>query len=338
MTKQGGRASYFAGKALRYGITIFIILTINFFIPRVMPGDPVLNLLGEEAAIPSNQDTISQLRAEYGLDMPLHVQYFNYLASLVRLDLGTSITRGRDVTDLVADRLFWTLVLVLPAIIIGSLLALVAGSIAGYRYGEKTDAVLTGLFLLVYTTPGFLLAMMAVSILSFHLGLFPLGNMVSGRTAGIFYFLDVCYHLFLPVTILSVMGASYKFLVVRSAVVQARSEYYVFVARAKGLSDHMIAMRHVMRNVLPQFISMVALNIGFMVSGSLLIEIVFSLNGMGTLIYDAVMARDYPVIHGAFLVLTLFVILSNFLAELLYGIADPRIADAKTRGTNNRGG
>jgi peptide/nickel transport system permease protein len=337
MIKQRSRARYLGSKALRYGIAIWIILTINFCIPRVMPGDPVTNLLGDQASIPSNQDTINQLKAEYGLDRPLYVQYFDYLASLSRLDLGTSITRGQDVTDLVADRLFWTLLVVLPAIVAGSLLALVAGSIAGYKCGRKIDALLTGLFIVVYTTPGFLAAMIVVSIFSFHLGWFPLGNMVSGGTTGILYFFDVCYHLFLPVTILAVMGASYKFLVVRSAVIQTRGEYYVFVARAKGLSDRMIAIRHVMRNVLPQFISMVALNIGFMVSGSILLEIVFSLNGMGTLIYDAVMARDYPVIQGTFLVLTLFVILSNFLAEVLYGIADPRIADAKTGGAYNRG-
>ncbi len=154
MAGKGSRKSYFANKALRYAITIFIILTINFFIPRVMPGDPIRNLLGEEAAIPANQDTINQLKAEYGLDRPLYEQYVSYLASLARLDLGTSITRGRDVTDLVADRLFWTLLVVLPAVILGALLALAAGAIAGYRSGTKTDMTLTGIFVLIYTMPG----------------------------------------------------------------------------------------------------------------------------------------------------------------------------------------
>lgn len=331
--KVGPRASYFLGKAVRYGLILLIILTINFLIPRMMPGDPVVNLLGEYP-VSGNEELIQLLYHEYGLDQPLYVQYLKYLAGIPGLDFGYSIQKSQKVTGLIADHLFWTIILVLPALLLGSLIALVAGSYAGFKNGGRIDRLLTGVSIFLYTCPHFLLAILAVSIFSFHLGLFPLGHMTSGKVSGTGYLADLCYHLFLPVMVLAVFGASGKFLVVRNSVTQVMGEHFIFVARANGLSENSIAFRHVVRNILPQFISILALNFGFMVSGALLVEIVFSLNGMGTLIYDAVLSRDYPVMQGSFVILTVFILLANFLADLLYGLADPRIGDAKKNGLN----
>jgi peptide/nickel transport system permease protein len=171
--------------------------------------------------------------------------------------------------------------------------------------------------------------MVLLSALAFQLDLFPLGQLTSGGRLGLEYVLDVVWHLFLPILTLTLLGASYKFLVVRNTTSQVFEEQYVIAARAKGLSERSVLLRHVIRNVLPTFISMVALSFGFMVSGALIIEIVFSLNGMGTLIYDAVTARDYPVMQGCFLVLTVFVLAANLAADMLYGVADPRIGAAR---------
>ncbi|AFD00554.1 ABC-type dipeptide/oligopeptide/nickel transport system, permease component [Methanocella conradii HZ254] len=325
--------NYLTGKLLRYGFTLFIILSINFFIPRAMPGDPMVNLLGEDA-LHVDEQILDALRAEYGLDRPLHEQYLEYMFGIIQLDFGYSIHKNLKVADLIKDRLFWTLVLVFPSIIMGGILALVFGSIAGFRHGGNVDKLLTSLNIFLYTLPSFLFAMVIVSIFSFHLGWFPLGNLSSGKLEGLPYLLDVGWHLFLPVAILSIHEATYIFLVVRNSITQIMGEYFVFVAKAKGLPERIIELRHVLRNVLPQFISIMALNFGFMVSGALIIEVVFSLNGMGTLIYDAVMARDYPVMQGCFVVLTIFVVAANFVADLLYGIADPRIADAKNIGAS----
>lgn len=325
------RFDYWARKLARYSFTLFIILSINFFIPRAMPGDPMVNLLGEDA-LHVDERMLDELRAEYGLDRPMYVQYFEYMLGIGHLDFGYSIHKNLKVTDLIKDRLFWTLVLVFPSIIIGGILALVFGSIAGFRHGNNVDKMLTALTIFLYTLPSFLLGMVVVDIFSFHLGWFPLGNLSSGKLNGLPYLLDVGWHLFLPVSILSIHEATCIFLVIRNSITQIMGEYFVFVAKAKGLPDRVIELRHVMRNVLPQFISIIALNFGFMVSGALIVEIVFSLNGMGTLIYDAVMARDYPVMQGCFVVLTIFVVAANFVADLLYGIADPRIADAKNTG------
>lgn len=322
-----GRDAYILGKLIRYGFTLLLVLSLNFALPRMMPGDPIVNLLGEDARH-NDPVLMAHLRAEYGLDKPLDIQYIGYLRSLAKMDFGFSINKNLSVLELMTDRLFWTLLLVFPSVVIGSFLALLFGSLAGFKRKSHTDYVLTASALLLYTTPSFLLAMLLLSLFAFHLGLFPLGNLASGGRAGLDYTLDVAWHLFLPVSALSMMGASYKFLVVRNSVTQISDELFIVAARAKGVSEPWILIRHVIRNVLPPFISMVALSLGFMVSGSLVVEIVFSLNGMGTLIYDAVLSRDYPVMQGCFLVLTVFVLAANFAADMLYAIADPRIGGA----------
>lgn len=319
-----GRRDYLLGKLIRYGFTLFLILSLNFALPRMMPGDPVVNLLGEEA-LHNDPRMIELLRAEHSLDRPLHIQYFKYLHSLTSMDLGYSIHKNLSVVELMVASLVWTLLLVFPSVVIGSTLALLFGSLAGFKSKSMADFLLTALALLFYTSPPFLLAMLLLSIFAFHLGLFPLGNLASGGKEGLNYVLDVVWHLFLPVAALSLLGASYKFLVVRNSVTQILDEQFIVAARAKGLTERNILLRHVIRNILPPFISMVALSFGFMVSGALIIEIVFSLNGMGTLIYDAVVARDYPVMQGCFLVLTVFVLAANFAADMLYAAADPRI-------------
>jgi peptide/nickel transport system permease protein len=319
-----GRKAYFLGKLFRYAFTFFLILSLNFALPRMMPGDPIINLLGEEA-LHNDPRMIELLRAEHGLDKPLQIQYSSYLRSLASIDLGYSIHKNLSVAELMANSLIWTLLLVFPSVVIGSILALLFGSLAGFKSNSRTDFLLTALALLFYTCPPFLLAMLLLSIFAFHLGLFPLGNLTSGGIGGLDYVLDVAWHLFLPVASLSLLGASYKFLVVRNSVTQIFDEQFIVAARAKGLTERCILLRHVIRNVLPPFISMVALSFGFMVSGALIVEIVFSLNGMGTLIYDAVVARDYPVMQGSFLVLTMFVLAANFAADMLYAVADPRI-------------
>jgi peptide/nickel transport system permease protein len=319
-----GRKAYFLGKLTRYVFTLFLILSLNFALPRMMPGDPIVNLLGEEA-LHNDPRMIELLRAENGLDKPLHIQYINYLRSMGSMDLGYSIHKNLSVAQLMADSLVWTLLLVFPSIAFGSILALLLGSLAGFKSNSPVDLLLVAVSLLFYTCPPFLLAMLLLSIFAYHLGLFPLGNLSSGGKAGFNYILDVAWHLFLPVVSLSLLGASYKFLVVRNSVTQIFEEQFVVAARAKGLTEGRILLYHVIRNVLPPFISMVAISLGFMVSGALVIEMVFSLNGMGTLIYDAVLARDYPVMQGCFLVLTVFVLAANFAADMLYAVADPRI-------------
>jgi len=326
-----GMLRYCASKMLRYGITLFVVLTLNFIIPRVMPGDPMINLLGEDAVRIDTQ-ILDNLRAQYRLDLPLHEQFAAYLSGIGRLDFGYSIQKNLGVTDLLSQRLFPTLLLVFPSIVLGGLAALILGTVCGFKPGSGIDRMITPVAAFLYTVPAFLLAMVMVSLFSFHLGWFPLGSLSSGGKQGILWWIDIAWHLCLPVIVLSMLEAAYGLIVMRSAVSRIMAEYFILVNRSRGLSGRTIGFRHVMKNVLPEFISTMALNFGFMVGGALIIEIVFSLNGMGTLIYEAVKSLDYPVMQGAFAILTLFVLVANFVADLLYGIVDPRIADTRRAG------
>ncbi len=330
MKRTGSRARNILSKLARYSIALFIILSINFFVPRMMPGDPVVNLLGEDARNANHFDknVIDDLHRYYGLDKPLHVQFVNYLISIKDNNLGYSIHKKLSVAELIEESFFWTLALLLPSTILGALFALIFGSIAGFKRGRIVDVLLSIIFLLIFTCPSFLFAILAISIFGFHLGWFPLSGFSSGPSSAVNPVIDVIWHLALPILVLSLANAAYIFFIVRNSVVQTMGEYFVFVAKAKGLSERAIIFNHVLRNVLPPFLSVIALDLGFIVSGALIVEIVFSLNGMGSLIYDAMITRDFPVIQGVFVVITVFVLAANFLADLMYGMVDPRIGDS----------
>lgn len=296
-------------------------------IPRVMPGDPVTNLLGENLEAATTEEILA-FKTRYGLDRPLARQYLTYLSGLVHLDFGYSITRDEDVKDLIGKAMGQTLVIVLPAVVMSGGLAFVLGVLAGYGRGGYIDRTAVFMGAVLFATPPFFMAMVFISIFSDTLGLFPMGNLSSGQYQGFYRYIDILHHLTLPVLTLAVSGAASKFFVIRSSVIQILDEYFIFFAKARGYSHRTIAFGFLLKNVLPQFIGMMALSFGFLVSGSLLIEIIFSLEGMGRLLYDAVLSRDYPVLHGGFFVLTVTVLIANFSADLLYGAADPRIRDA----------
>lgn len=324
-------------KLVRYGVTLYIILSLNFFIPFAMPGDPLVNLLGEDARFFSAEEE-ARLREAHNLDRPLGERYLVYLQKTARFDLGRSIQYGRPVYPLVLDKLKWTLILLLPSLSVGFLLALLLGSHCGWRVGSRLERVSTFFFIFIYSLPQFLLAMMSVYLFSFRLGLFPLGGFWSGQATGLWSQAgQVLHHLFLPWLILALSSASALYLVVRNSIIQVISENFVFYGRARGLGEKRILFVHALRNALPPVINFAALNIGFLVSGALLIEIVFSLNGMGELIYESAIRRDYPVLRGCLLVLTWSVLCANFLADLLCRLIDPRMGGDRQETAKRRG-
>lgn len=325
------RKRWFASKMVRFMVISFLVLTITFILPRMMPGDPVENLFGETVTR-IDPEVRAELEAKYELDRPLWDQYVKYLSTIFTFDFGYSISLGMSVNDLLAQRLLWTTVLLLPAILIGSSMAFLLSTRCGMNRGGRLDKTLSFMAIFIHTVPGFLVAMVFVRFFSFQLGWFPLGHLRSGEFQGWADLVDVAYHLFLPVLVLSLLVGSSNFLVLRNSVTQINDDYFIFVARSKGLRERAVAIRHVMRNVLPIFLSMLALNLGFIISGALLIEIVFSIQGMGSLLYDAVRMQDYPVMQAVFIILTFMVLTLNLVAEFLYGLVDPRIGDAQGRG------
>jgi peptide/nickel transport system permease protein len=305
-------------KTLRYIVAIFLIFSLNFFIPRAMPGDSVTNLLGEDVML--TDSSVAELRSMMGLDLPLHQQYIGYWQSILRLDLGYSYHLHSDVSALIFARMKWTLLLAVPSLIAGAILGTFLGARAGWKRSSIGERTKTGLFLVIYCTPPYFLSLLALYVLSFQLDLFPLKGFYSTGSA-----LDIAHHLMLPILVMTLFSLSRNYMIMRGSVIQEKSNLYAAYARAKGLYDEEILFRHIFRNALLPIITLLALDFGFILSGALFIEIVFSMNGMGNLIYDALISRDYPVLQASFLVITLMVVFFNLLADLLYSHIDPRV-------------
>jgi len=304
-------------KATRYVIALFLIISLNFFIPRSMPGDPLTNLLGEDIMLTAS--SVEELRERMGLDRPLSQQYLDYWHDILRFDLGYSFHLHSNVSDLIYDRMKWTLLLSLPATILGAMLGTLLGARAGWRSGALRRTQ-TGFIMAIYCAPPYFLSLIALYLLSYKLGLFPLKGFYSTGSA-----LDIAHHLFLPSAMMALFSLSRNYMIMKGSVLQEKGSLYATFARAKGLYDEQILFRHVFKNALLPIITLLALDFGFILSGALFIEIVFSMNGMGSLIYDALLSRDYPVLQGSFLIITIMVVSANLLADLFYSYLDPRV-------------
>ncbi|HEO71857.1 MAG TPA: ABC transporter permease [Candidatus Hydrogenedentes bacterium] len=316
-------AATIGSRAARYLAALLVIATLNFLLPRMMPGDPLMNIIGEEAYYAAG-GALDELRADLGLDQPLLAQYGQYLGGLVTGDWGYSYLYLRPVRDAVALRLGWTLALVLPSVVLAALLASLLGGLAAWRRSSRTDIGLTATNLLLYSMPHYWLAMLALFIFSFRLGWFPLGRATSAGASNLPYLLDVGWHMFLPLLVITAFKAAYDFLIVRGSVVSILGEDYVLMAQAKGLSGMAVLFKHALRSALAPLVTVTAIQFGMVLSGALLVEVVFSWPGMGTLIYDAIGARDYPLLQSAFFMIAICVLVANFIADMLYPLLDPR--------------
>lgn len=305
-------------RASRYAIALVIIFTLNFIIPRAMPGDPLTNLLGEDVIL--TDSSVKELKSEMGLDRSLFEQYLDYWRAILHMDLGYSFHRHCPVAEIIAVRMKWTLILAVPSLLAGGILGTILGAFAGWRSTNGRQKASTAFFLAIYCTPPYFLCLLALYLFSFKLDLFPLkGFYDTGSPA------DIAYHLFLPVMVMTLFSLSRNFMIMRGSVLQEKSSLYAAFARAKGLYDAEILFRHVFKNALLPIITLLAMDFGFILSGALFVEIVFSMNGMGNLIYDALLSRDYPVLQGSFLIITLMVVSANLLADILYSRLDPRV-------------
>ena len=304
-------------KATRYAIALFLIVSLNFFIPRSMPGDPLTNLLGEDIMLTAS--SVEELRERMGLDRPLSQQYLDYWHDILRFDLGYSFHLHRNVSDLIYDRMKWTLLLSLLAMVLGAMLGTLLGARAGWR-SSALRRTQTGFIMAIYCAPPYFLSLIALYLLSYKLGLFPMKGFYSTGSA-----LDIVHHLFLPSAMMMLFSLSRNYMIMKGSVLQEKGSLYAAFARAKGLYDEQILFRHVFKNALLPIITLLALDFGFILSGALFIEIVFSMNGMGSLVYDALLSRDYPVLQGSFLIITIMVVSANLLADLLYSYLDPRV-------------
>ena len=298
---------YLARRAMQFAIVLWLLVTILFIIPRLQ-GDPIL-LLTEGDIEPAE---IEKLRVAYGLDRPVVVQYVDYLGGLASGDLGTSIKTNQEVTDLLQERIRRTLWLVVPAKVLALFIAIPLGTIAAVRRGW-IDVSAVGMSLLFQSVPNFFVAIMLIFIFGVKLHWLP--TFGSGGFD----------HHILPVAVLAAFPVARYTRLMRAQVTEALHSDYVRTARAKGLAQMAVVRRHVMKNALLPIVTLVGLDFGTLVGGSIIIETVFSWPGFGTLTLDAVLRKDYPVIQGAGMLVGFLVLTGSLLADIAYGYIDPRI-------------
>jgi len=311
-----------------YALTMVAVVVVVFTLPRAMPGDPLASLNDPDSGLYVNDQAVrDRVEAYYGLDKPLPQQFEHYVGRLVRGDLGFSIARKRPVASLLRAHLPWTLLLMGVSIVLASLLSFVAGVAATWRRGRLSDrSLLTGMTV-AQAIPEYALAAILLIAFAVVLPIFPLAGARTafserGRIAGV---LDVAVHLVLPAGALTLSLLGTKFLLVRNTMISALGADYMVLARAKGLPDRLLKYRHAGRNALLPFLTVVGIQAGYAVGGAVFVESVFAYPGMGTLILQAVEARDYPVLEATFLVFALVVLAVNLALELVYARIDPRV-------------
>ena len=305
-------------------MTVLLVIVINFFLFRVMPGNPIEILITPGLTQEMKLAEIHRL----GLDRPLLTQFLIYVGDLFKGEFGQSFITGRSVKAMILQRLPNTILLMISANILSILMGITLGVLAAWKRGTRIDISLIVTSLTLYSMPVFWLGGIMLLYLSVQLDLFPLfGVVVPGITHlnTFSYIADVANHLFLPMMCLALSSFGGLFLVMRNTLLDIFAEDYVLTARAIGLSNRTIMFNNVLKNAMLPMITVIAIRLGFSVSGAILTETIFSWPGMGLTIYQAVTAHDYPVLQATFLIITILVILANFMADIAYGYIDPRI-------------
>ena len=315
-------------RLIKAAVVIIGVVILNFLLIHMAPGDPASVLAGEAGA--GDEKFIAQLRAQFGLDQPLYWQLWTYLKGVLAGDLGYSYRNQVPVSTLILDRLPATLLLTGCAFLFSLILGIALGVIAAYRRGSLTDsAVMTGA-LVFYATPLFWVALMSVLIFSINLDWLPPFDMetIGAGYTGWERFLDIAHHLVLPTVTLGLFFTAVYTRLTRASMLEVMGLDFVKTARAKGVPKARIIRRHVLRNAILPIFTFASMQAGQLVGGAVLTETVFAWPGIGRLMFDALMQRDYPVLLGVFLVTAMVVVIVNLVTDLLYRVVDPRIETA----------
>ncbi|MGZ0147272.1 ABC transporter permease [Kribbella sp. WER1] len=317
-------------------LTVFIVTTGTFFLVRLLPGNPVDTYIQTQIAQTgvSYEAAAAQAKNLFSLDPnePLITQYFHYMVNMLHGDFGNSLlSPGTTVASVIKTYLPWTLFSVGVATVFAFIIGIVAGMIMAYRRETWIDHLLTSIGSVLHAIPNYILAILIVVFLGVKLQVFDLTQARGSYTPGVtpsfsFSFLnDIFYHAMLPILAYALTTVGSWALVMKSSTVETLGEDYVTVARARGLSDSRIRSGYVGRNAVLPLFSQLAVSLGFVVGGSIFVERIFGYQGIGFSLYNAVNGRDYAVLQGIFLVVTISVVVANLLADLLYSQLDPRI-------------
>jgi peptide/nickel transport system permease protein len=317
---------YVGVKLVGAAISLLAVLVTGFFLFRLIPGDPVKVMTGGR---PVSAAQLAAYRREFGLDLPLWQQFTEYCGKALTGDLGTSYQFHAPVIDKITEALPNTLLLTGTAFVVYTVIGVALGTRAAWRNGGLGDRLHTGLALTLFSVPSFWLGLMLIIVFSVGMGpipgLFPTGGMESGTAQGFGQVIDIAHHLILPVITLVAVQYGETLLVTRSALLDEMGSDYLTTARAKGLRDDSVRRRHAVPNAMLPTMTLIFVNLGRVVAGTILVETVFSWPGLGGLFYAALSVPDLPLVQGLFLVFAAAVIVMNTLADLIYPLLDPRV-------------
>lgn len=302
--------------------TLLAIIVLNFFLFRLMPGDPI-KLLVRSERLPATM--VTRLEKLYGVDKPLATQFALYLRNLVTFDLGTSFKYKAPVAPILMKRLGNTILLLLASTILAIVLGIVLGLIAGWFRGRSPDVSILTFGLFTWSMPTFWLAM--IFVVAFR-GVLPTSGMADPLLQNppfLTHVADLARHIIMPTMVLTIVLLGEYIILTRNELSNILAQDYIKTAKAKGLSSLNIIRRHALRNASLPLVSAAALSFAFIIGGAVQTEIIFSWPGIGRLFYDAALARDYPILQGAFYVLSLSVLLVNVLTDIAYKYIDPRV-------------
>lgn len=318
-------------KLIQYALVLFVAVTINFLLPRLAPGDPLLYFFDEgtlkELTAAQKQTALDSM----GLGGSLFEQYIIYLKGIVSFDFGVSIKYGLPAMDMIMERLPWTLILIGPAMLLSALAGVAVGAFSAWNRGKARDVSMLTVMLTFQAVPGFWIGMLFIAIFAVQLGWFPTYGAMSivqdGTALG--WLKDLARHLVLPIATLSIATVGSNYLLTRSSMLESLGQDYVVMAEAKGVTKKRLIFNHGLRNALLPVYTHFMMNLGTLIGGSVVVETVFSYPGIGRLLYESVVARDFPMMQAVFLMITAGVVAANILADLSYPLIDPRAKSAR---------
>jgi peptide/nickel transport system permease protein len=302
------------------------MLTLNFLLPRLMPGNPLVFLAGEDVGFMSSAEKEAILE-KHGLNDSIVEQYGTYLKNIFTGDFGFSYQQKRPIIELLKERLPWTMLLTGLGLVLSTIIGVLFGTISAWKRGTKTDANLLTMFMFLSAMPSFWVGMILVSVFAAQLGWLPVFGAESAwsNLKGMDRFIDIVKHLILPLTTLVLISVTSTFMIMRYSMLNVLGEDYIMMAKAKGVKEKVIKYKHAMRNALLPVATVFMLSLGFTLGGATVIETVFAYPGVGRLMFESVLSRDYPLIQATFLIITFSVVIANFLADLIYPLLDPKV-------------
>jgi len=311
-------------KVLAAIVTIAVIVCANFFIFRMAPGDPVRMMFRDPRV---SAESLELMKVKFGLDKPLSGQFVAYVKNLAHGDMGLSFSQRKPVVEVLAERIPYTLLLVVTALVIAIILGVILGAMSGWMSGTRLDTFILSASVAMYSVPTFALGIILLLIFAYAIPIFPLGGLptLKKKNEGFDLVKDVGWHMFLPAFSIVIWYVGEYVVLTRSSMIEAMGQEYITTARAKGLRRRNILKDHALRNALLPVITITGVNLAFAAAGVIEAETVFAWPGIGLLAYDAVSQRDYPLLQGVFMLFAFAIVLANLTIDLIYGYVDPRI-------------